>query len=170
MNAFSLKKLNMIEPVAREFGLAYQREVSVAGCVLFCDCGCCHDSPGIRSNKKPAAAEKLLRGVWEGSVNLVVAYPIVRRGAQQHAQQATDMEQHKAIESTIRVSSCEVNHQRRTRGELRCLFSGDQRTNPHAAPSADPPSLPAAPAPGSPQRTRTQSTPLPPYTWPCLGR
>jgi hypothetical protein len=36
----------------------------------------------------------LQRGVWEIPVSLMaVVYPIVRRGAQQHAQQATVMEQ-----------------------------------------------------------------------------
>jgi hypothetical protein len=42
-------------------------------------------------------------------MSLVVAYPIVRRGAQQHAQQATGMEQ-RLIGSTIRGPGCEVNH------------------------------------------------------------
>jgi hypothetical protein len=47
----------------------------------------------FEGNKKPAAAEKLQRGVWEIPVSLeVVAYPIVRRVTQQHAQQATGME------------------------------------------------------------------------------
>src|SRR3954462_8619029 len=90
----------------------------------FDGCGCCHDSPDVEGNKKPAAAGKLLRGVWEIPVSLVASYPIVRRGAQQHAQQATGMEQHKAIASTIRVSGCEVNHQRRTVGEAKRFTAG----------------------------------------------
>jgi hypothetical protein len=56
------------------------------------------------SNKKPAAAGMLLRGVMGIPVSLVVTYPIVRRGAQQHAQQAIGMEQQRLIETTIRVS------------------------------------------------------------------
>src|SRR6185437_3466501 len=66
----------------------------------------------FEGNKKPAAAERLRRGVWGIPVSLVVSYPIVRRGAQQHAQQATGMEQ-RLIGSTIRMSGCEVKHRPR---------------------------------------------------------
>jgi hypothetical protein len=45
------------------------------------------------ANKKPAAAEtSAARAYGSIGVSLELAYPIVRRGAQQHAQQTTGME------------------------------------------------------------------------------
>src|ERR1700747_2147781 len=51
----------------------------------------------LRAIKSPRRQIGLQRGVWEIPVSLVVVYPIVRRGAQQHAQQATGMEQQRLI-------------------------------------------------------------------------
>src|SRR5580704_8866417 len=89
----SLRSVETCESRLSPVGVAFCSTAAVA--VMFLQ--------EFEGNKKPAAAGRLRRGVWGIPVSLVVAYPIVRRGAQQHAQQATGMEQQILTGSTIRV-------------------------------------------------------------------